>query len=179
MPSEHLLQQLQNHCLGLCQTGLKSMTIKMGAINSDMSKIAMSNVIITVLSDSLGDKGMRSKAGQMICPHELNTWPIVTKTPDLSRAFSVTPFSLTVCCLMKQTVMTRNNSVNKRRSVEDVVHWLIRCPAWIGHREALLKQCHDHSSNSDDTTARLLCLACHNHKIAADIHTMWKARFGT
>ena len=64
--------------------------------------------------------------------------------------------------------------------VEDVVHWLIRCPAWIGHREALLKQCHDHSSNSDeDTTARLLCLACHNHKIAADIHTMWKARFGT
>ena len=56
--------------------------------------------------------------------------------------------------------------------VEGVVHWLIRCPAWIGHREALLKQCHDHSSNSDeDTTARLLCLACHNHKIAADIHT--------
>ena len=66
------------------------------------------------------------------------------------------------------------------REVEDVVHWLIRCPAWIGHREALSKQCHDHSSNSDeDTTARLLCLACHNHKIVADIHTMWKARFDT
>ena len=39
---------------------------------------------------------------------------------------------------------------------------------------------HTLSSNSDeDTTARLLCLACHNHKIASDIHTMWKARFGT
>ena len=64
--------------------------------------------------------------------------------------------------------------------VEDVVHWLIRCPPWIGHREVLLKQCYDHSSNSDeDTTARLLCLACHNHKIAAEIHTMWKVRFGT
>ena len=64
--------------------------------------------------------------------------------------------------------------------VEDVVHWMIRCPAWIGHREALLKQYHDHSSNSDeDTTARILCLACHNHKTAAVIHTMWKARFGT
>ena len=34
--------------------------------------------------------------------------------------------------------------------VEDVVHWMIRCPAWIGHCEALLKQCHDHSSNSDE-----------------------------
>ena len=46
--------------------------------------------------------------------------------------------------------------------VEDVIHWLIRCPAWIKHHEALLKQCHDHSSNSDeDTMARLLCLACH------------------
>ena len=64
--------------------------------------------------------------------------------------------------------------------VEDVVHWLIRCPAWIGHCEALLKHCHDHSSNSDeDTMARLLCLACHNHKTAADIHTMWKAHFRT
>ena len=51
------------------------------------------------------------------------------------------------------------------REVEDVVHWLIRCPAWIGHRELLLKQCHDHSSNFDeDTTARLLCLACHNQQ---------------
>ena len=64
--------------------------------------------------------------------------------------------------------------------VEDVVHWMIRCPVWIGHREALLKQCHDHSSISDeDTTARILCLACHNHKTASVIHTMWKARFGT
>ena len=63
--------------------------------------------------------------------------------------------------------------------VEDVVHWLIRCPAWIGYREALLKRCHDHSSISDDTTARLLCLACHSHRIAVDIHTMWKACFGT
>ena len=64
--------------------------------------------------------------------------------------------------------------------VEDVVHWMIRCPVWIGHREALLKQCHDHSSFSDeDTTARILCLACHNHKTASVIHTMWKARFGT
>ena len=51
--------------------------------------------------------------------------------------------------------------------VEDVVHWMIRCPAWTGHHGALLKQYHDHSSNSDeDTTARIPCLACHNHKTA-------------
>ena len=59
--------------------------------------------------------------------------------------------------------------------VEDVVHWIwvIRCPAWTGHREALLKQYHDHSSDSDeeDTPTRNLCLACHNHKTAVVIHT--------
>ena len=42
--------------------------------------------------------------------------------------------------------------------VEDVVHWVIRCPAWIGQHEALLKQCHDHSSNSDEDTTQDSCV---------------------
>ena len=61
--------------------------------------------------------------------------------------------------------------------VEDVEHWLMRCPAWNNQRESLLKLI---QPDRDDTrtTARILSQACHNHQLVDLLSVMWKARFG-
>ena len=46
-----------------------------------------------------------------------------------------------------------------RTEVEDVTHWLLRCPAWNSHRQPLLPVVQSHTEDADGT-AHLLSLAC-------------------
>ena len=61
--------------------------------------------------------------------------------------------------------------------VEDVIHWLLRCPTWNSQRQSLMKMIQP-SQYDAITTARILTQACHNHQLIAQLSIMWKARFG-
>ena len=61
--------------------------------------------------------------------------------------------------------------------VEDVIHWLLRCPTWNSQRQPLMKMI-QRSQDDVITTARILTQACHNHQLIAQLSIMWKARFG-
>ena len=60
--------------------------------------------------------------------------------------------------------------------VEDVSHWLLRCPTWNSQRQSLMKMIQP-SQDDAITTARILTQACHNHQLIAQLSIMWKARF--
>ena len=64
-----------------------------------------------------------------------------------------------------------------RNEVEDVTHWLLRCPAWNSHRQPLLPEVQSHTEDAEGT-AHLLSLACRNYNILSTIMSMWYARFG-
>ena len=64
-----------------------------------------------------------------------------------------------------------------RNEVEDVMHWLLRCPAWNSHRQPLLPEVQSHTEEAE-STAHLLSLACRNYNILSTIMSMWYARFG-
>ena len=64
-----------------------------------------------------------------------------------------------------------------RNEVEDVTHWLLRCPAWNSHRQPLLPEVKSHTEDAEGT-ANLLSLACRNYSILSTIMSMWYARFG-
>ena len=61
--------------------------------------------------------------------------------------------------------------------VEDVTHWLLRCPAWNSLRQPLLPEVRSHTEDAEGT-AHLLSLACRNFNILSTIMSMWYARFG-
>ena len=61
--------------------------------------------------------------------------------------------------------------------VEDVTHWLLRCPAWSSHQQPLLSFAQP-STEEEEQTAHLLAHACRNHKLLACVMSMWDARFG-
>ena len=61
--------------------------------------------------------------------------------------------------------------------VEDVTHWLLRCPAWNSLRQPLLPEVRSHTEDAEGT-AHLLSLACRNYNILSTIMSMWYARFG-
>ena len=50
--------------------------------------------------------------------------------------------------------------------VENVIHWLLRCPAWNSQRQPLMKMIQP-SHDDAITTARILTQACHNHQLIA------------
>ena len=61
--------------------------------------------------------------------------------------------------------------------VEDVTHWLLRCPAWSSHQQPLLTFAHP---NAEEEIRQLICcLVCRNYNILACIMSMWDARFGS
>ena len=63
--------------------------------------------------------------------------------------------------------------------VEDVVHWLVRCPAWSRLRESLRSHCTiRHGQNEEEEAANILCQACVNHNITRGVRAMYEARFG-
>ena len=55
--------------------------------------------------------------------------------------------------------------------VEDVTHWLLRCPAWSSHRQPLLAFAQSHTEDQE-STAYLLSHACRNYYILS-IMSMW------
>ena len=60
--------------------------------------------------------------------------------------------------------------------VEDVTHWLLRCPAWSSHRQPLLAFAQSHTENQEGTVYLLSC-ACRNYNILSIIMSMWHACF--
>ena len=48
-----------------------------------------------------------------------------------------------------------------RNEVEDVTHWLLRCPAWNSHQQPLLPEVQSHTEDAEGA-AHLLSLACRN-----------------
>ena len=77
--------------------------------------------------------------------------------------------------------MKRENRVCKACNsgeVEDVTHWLLRCPAWNSHQQPLLAFAQP-STEEEEQTAHLLAHACRNHKLLACIMSMWDTRFGS
>ena len=62
--------------------------------------------------------------------------------------------------------------------VEDVVHWLVRCPVGRRFRESLRSHCIIRPrQNEEEEVANILCQACVNRKITLGIRTMYEARF--
>ena len=65
--------------------------------------------------------------------------------------------------------------------VEDVCHWLLRCPAWDHIRHPLftaqtLRDLHE-GSTVEQQTAVILSIACSNNSIRRCISSIWYARF--
>ena len=48
--------------------------------------------------------------------------------------------------------------------VEDVSHWLLRCPTWNSQRQSLMKMIQP-SQDDAITTSRILTQVCHNHQL--------------
>ena len=68
------------------------------------------------------------------------------------------------------------------QEVEDVCHWLIRCPAWDHLRQPLMTEvnrCDRFKELShSEQTAIILSLSCPNSSILKHLSSMWCARFG-
>ena len=66
--------------------------------------------------------------------------------------------------------------------VEDVCHWLLRCPAWDHLRLPLVEQvshCDGFQGQSlNKQAAFVLSMACTNHTLLNYLRSMWYARFG-
>ena len=62
--------------------------------------------------------------------------------------------------------------------VEDVVHWLVRCPVWRRLRESLRSHCTIKPGLNEEEVAKILCQVCVNRKITLGIRAMYEARFG-
>ena len=66
--------------------------------------------------------------------------------------------------------------------VEDVCHWLLRCPAWDHFRLPLVEQvshCDGFQGQSlNKQAAFVLSMACTNHTLLNYLRSMWYARFG-
>ena len=63
--------------------------------------------------------------------------------------------------------------------VEDLKHFLMRCKAWNGEREELMKKMKKVVTRLDEVEeeARILDLAYRNESIARGVEKLWKARF--
>ena len=66
--------------------------------------------------------------------------------------------------------------------VEDVCHWLLRCPAWDHLRLPLVQEMRQidgfQGQSPEKQTAFVLSFACTNHTILTYLNSMWCARFG-
>ena len=62
--------------------------------------------------------------------------------------------------------------------VEDVTHWLLRCPAWSSLRQPLLILVQPNTEENEQA-ALLLSWACRSRSILTNIMPMWDARFAT
>ena len=68
------------------------------------------------------------------------------------------------------------------QEVEDVCHWLIRCPAWDLFRQPLMTEvnCCDRfkEQSHSEQTAIILSLSCTNPSILKHLSSMWYAHLG-
>ena len=68
------------------------------------------------------------------------------------------------------------------REVEDVYHWILRCPAWDIVRQPLVEEvslCHGFQGQClEKQTAFVLSMACTKYSILNHLSAMWYAKFG-
>ena len=81
--------------------------------------------------------------------------------------------------------MVREQRVCKECSsgeVEDVCHWMLRCPAWDSLRQPLVDEVSQHDCFQgqclEKQTASVLSMACTKYSILNHLSAMWCARFG-